>query len=77
MGQLDGLRALVTGGASGIGAATAAALAAEGAAVTVLDVAAEVAHAVVYLASPAAGSTTGAELAVDGGLAGVRPRPRA
>jgi 2-keto-3-deoxy-L-fuconate dehydrogenase len=38
--------------------------------------AAEVAHAVVYLASPAAGSTTGAELAVDGGMTGVRPRPR-
>jgi 2-keto-3-deoxy-L-fuconate dehydrogenase len=42
-----------------------------------LVTAAEVAHAVVYLASPAAGSTTGAELAVDGGMAGVRPRPRA
>jgi 2-keto-3-deoxy-L-fuconate dehydrogenase len=41
-----------------------------------LVTAAEVAHAVVYLAAPAAGSTTGAELAVDGGMAGVRPRPR-
>jgi 2-keto-3-deoxy-L-fuconate dehydrogenase len=38
--------------------------------------AAEVAQAVVYLASPAAGSTTGIELAVDGGMASVRPRPR-
>jgi 2-keto-3-deoxy-L-fuconate dehydrogenase len=38
--------------------------------------AAEVAGAVVYLASPAAGSTTGTELAVDGGMAGVRTRPR-
>jgi 2-keto-3-deoxy-L-fuconate dehydrogenase len=41
-----------------------------------LVTAAEVAHAVVYLAAPAAGSTTGAELAVDGGMAGLRPRPR-
>jgi 2-keto-3-deoxy-L-fuconate dehydrogenase len=38
--------------------------------------AAEVAQAVVYLASPDAGSTTGTELAVDGGMAGVRTRPR-
>jgi 2-keto-3-deoxy-L-fuconate dehydrogenase len=38
--------------------------------------AAEVARAVVYLAAPANGSTTGTELAVDGGMAGVRPRPR-
>jgi 2-keto-3-deoxy-L-fuconate dehydrogenase len=37
---------------------------------------AEVAQAVVYLASPAAGSTTGIELAVDGGMASLRPRPR-
>jgi 2-keto-3-deoxy-L-fuconate dehydrogenase len=36
----------------------------------------EVAAAVVYLASPAAGSTTGADLAVDGGMAGLRLRPR-
>ncbi|HEY1644109.1 MAG TPA: SDR family oxidoreductase [Streptosporangiaceae bacterium] len=36
----------------------------------------EVAQAVVYLASPAAGSTTGIELAVDGGMATLRPRPR-
>lgn len=38
--------------------------------------AAEVAHAAVYLASPAAGSTTGASVAVDGGMAGLRLRPR-
>jgi 2-keto-3-deoxy-L-fuconate dehydrogenase len=37
----------------------------------------EVAHAVVYLASPRAGSTTGAEIAVDGGMAGLGLRPRA
>ena len=37
---------------------------------------AEVAQAVVYLASPGAGSTTGTEIAVDGGMAGLRLRPR-
>jgi 2-keto-3-deoxy-L-fuconate dehydrogenase len=36
----------------------------------------EVAHAVLYLAFRRAGSTTGAELAVDGGMAGLRLRPR-
>jgi 2-keto-3-deoxy-L-fuconate dehydrogenase len=41
MGGFDGLRALVTGGASGIGLATATLLAAEGAKVAVLDLAAE------------------------------------
>jgi 2-keto-3-deoxy-L-fuconate dehydrogenase len=37
----------------------------------------EVAHAVLYLVSPSAGSTTGAELAVDGGMGGLRLRPGA
>jgi 2-keto-3-deoxy-L-fuconate dehydrogenase len=37
---------------------------------------AEIAGAVLYLASPRAGSTTGAELAVDGGMSGLRLRPR-
>ena len=32
----------------------------------------EVAHAVLYLASPRAGSTTGTSIAVDGGMAGLR-----
>jgi 2-keto-3-deoxy-L-fuconate dehydrogenase len=36
----------------------------------------EVAAAIAYLASPAAGSTTGVDLAVDGGMAGLRVRPR-
>jgi 2-keto-3-deoxy-L-fuconate dehydrogenase len=36
----------------------------------------EVAHAVAYLASPTAGSTTGTSLAVDGGMSGLRVRPR-
>ncbi|GGN39469.1 SDR family NAD(P)-dependent oxidoreductase [Streptomyces fuscichromogenes] len=35
----------------------------------------EVAAAIVYLASPLAGSTTGTALAVDGGMAGLRLRP--
>jgi NAD(P)-dependent dehydrogenase (short-subunit alcohol dehydrogenase family) len=38
--------------------------------------AAEVAHAAVYLASPSAGSTTGTSIAVDGGMDGLRLRPR-
>jgi 2-keto-3-deoxy-L-fuconate dehydrogenase len=36
----------------------------------------EIAHAVAYLASPLAGSTTGTALAVDGGMDRLRPRPK-
>jgi NAD(P)-dependent dehydrogenase (short-subunit alcohol dehydrogenase family) len=36
----------------------------------------EVAAAVLYLAGPSAGATTGTSLAVDGGMAGLRTRPR-
>jgi 2-keto-3-deoxy-L-fuconate dehydrogenase len=36
----------------------------------------EVAAAIAFLASPASGSTTGTSLAVDGGMAGLRLRPR-
>ncbi|WP_236792658.1 SDR family NAD(P)-dependent oxidoreductase [Amycolatopsis sp. GM8] len=36
----------------------------------------EIAHAVVYLASPLAGSTAGTGLAVDGGMQDLRLRPR-
>lgn len=36
----------------------------------------EVAAAVLYLAGPMAGATTGTSLAVDGGMAGLRLRPR-
>jgi NAD(P)-dependent dehydrogenase (short-subunit alcohol dehydrogenase family) len=36
----------------------------------------EVATAVLHLAGPAAGATTGTSLAVDGGMAGLRLRPR-
>jgi NAD(P)-dependent dehydrogenase (short-subunit alcohol dehydrogenase family) len=32
----------------------------------------EVAHAIIYLASPNSGSTTGTLLGVDGGMAGLR-----
>jgi 2-keto-3-deoxy-L-fuconate dehydrogenase len=38
--------------------------------------AAEVAAAIAYLASPAAASVTGTALAVDGGMGGLRVRPR-
>ncbi len=41
-----------------------------------LVTAAEVATAVAYLASPAAASTTGTVLAVDGGMQGLRLRPK-
>jgi NAD(P)-dependent dehydrogenase (short-subunit alcohol dehydrogenase family) len=36
----------------------------------------EVAHAIAYLASPLASSTTGTALAVDGGMQGLRLRPK-
>jgi 2-keto-3-deoxy-L-fuconate dehydrogenase len=42
-----------------------------------LVAATEIADAVLYLASPRSGSTTGADLAVDGGMSGLRLRPRA
>ncbi|MPZ73701.1 MAG: SDR family oxidoreductase [Nitriliruptorales bacterium] len=41
-----------------------------------LVTAGEVAHAICYLASPLSGSTTGTVLAVDGGMQGLRLRPR-
>jgi NAD(P)-dependent dehydrogenase (short-subunit alcohol dehydrogenase family) len=41
-----------------------------------LVTAAEVAAAIAYLAGPDAGSTTGTDLAVDGGMSGLRLRPR-
>jgi NAD(P)-dependent dehydrogenase (short-subunit alcohol dehydrogenase family) len=40
-----------------------------------LVAAADVAAAIAYLASPAAGSVTGTAVAVDGGMAGLRLRP--
>lgn len=39
-----------------------------------LVTAAEVAHSIVYLASPRSSSTTGTLLPVDGGMAGIRVR---
>jgi 2-keto-3-deoxy-L-fuconate dehydrogenase len=41
-----------------------------------LVTAGEVAAAIAYLASPLAGATTGTALAVDGGMSGLRTRPR-
>ncbi len=41
-----------------------------------LVTAGEVAAAIAYLASPFAGATTGTALAVDGGMSGLRTRPR-
>ena len=46
MGLLDGQRAVVTGGASGIGRATARRMAEEGAAVAVIDINGDAAHEV-------------------------------
>lgn len=40
-----------------------------------LVLAEEIAAAICYLASPSAGSTTGAILAIDGGMQSLRPRP--
>jgi NAD(P)-dependent dehydrogenase (short-subunit alcohol dehydrogenase family) len=37
----------------------------------------EVASAIAYLASPSSAATTGVELAVDGGMYGLRVRPKA
>jgi NAD(P)-dependent dehydrogenase (short-subunit alcohol dehydrogenase family) len=37
----------------------------------------EMAHAIAYPAGPAAGSTTGIDLAVDGGMSGLRVRQSA
>jgi 2-keto-3-deoxy-L-fuconate dehydrogenase len=87
-GELAGLAAVVTGGASGIGLATARLLAARGARVAALarnpvpdpvagpdGPADEAAAAIAYLASPSAGATTGMSLAVDGGMSGLRLRP--
>ncbi|MGH3879459.1 MAG: SDR family NAD(P)-dependent oxidoreductase [Actinophytocola sp.] len=42
-----------------------------------LVTAAEVAQAIAYLASPLSSSTTGTALPVDGGMYGLRPRPKA
>jgi NAD(P)-dependent dehydrogenase (short-subunit alcohol dehydrogenase family) len=77
MSEFDGAVAIVTGGASGLGAATADPHAAASALrarqpLGRLVSAAEVAHAIAYLASRLASSTTGTLLSVDGGMHGIR-----
>lgn len=70
MGMLDGRRALVTGGAHGIGEAIARRMAAEGAAVTILDRALDAARAV---ADEIDGTAIGVDIAdVDAAQAAVR-----
>ncbi len=68
MGSLDGRRALVTGGASGIGRATARLLAAEGAAVVVADVDAAGADAAAASIRASGGRAVGVEcdVTIDG-----------
>ena len=69
MGQVEGKVAIVTGGASSIGAACAATLAREGAKLVVTDLDDAGRRAVV--------EGIGAELVIDGGMTGgARPRWR-
>ena len=74
MGLLDGRRAVVTGGGSGIGAATCRRFVAEGAAVAVLDVDGSAAEAV---ASEVGGVAVTADVADGPGLTGAFERAAA
>lgn len=70
MGMLEGRRAVVTGAGSGIGAATARRLAAEGAAVALLDLDEAAAHAVAAeVGGPAFGVDVADAAALEAGVA--------
>jgi NAD(P)-dependent dehydrogenase (short-subunit alcohol dehydrogenase family) len=76
MGSMDGAHALVTGGASGIGAATVRLLAAEGAHVTIVDLP-RAADAAAVLAREVGGAFVGADVgAVDDWARVVAPIER-
>ena len=81
-GRLDGRICLVTGGASGIGAATVALFAREGATLASVDLQParrgalgrpeDAAYALLFLASDESRFVLGSGLSVDGGLGGTR-----
>jgi len=78
--DMTGKTVLITGGSRGLGRAMAQGFAEAGADIAVssrkIENCEEVAAAIAYLASPLAGAVTGTALAVDGGMSGLRLRPR-
>ncbi len=67
-GKLAGKVALITGADSGIGAATARLMAAEGASVAVTGIPEDIAPFIMFLATADASYATGANFIIDGGL---------